>query len=579
MEDPTDGQDPFAPPRTTHTNCNKSRGAVLVTYLDNGRDPDIAREAARESLPFDEDSPDQGPRRATAANSNLMGGPSLQRLAADALQAVSIATASPPLAASVPKMIPDKSTATRQCSIQDEPPSAPRFTPPQRAPLPDKPQRRLRHGVRALADGRRALSPQSASTPATSASINSTSIADRMSSDGIRHPQPISGSYACTVTGCSVDPFKTQYLLNSHMNATIALFALLRKSNTNTHVEITLSESSNEAKIILALQALQNDPKLSLRKAAAIYHVDRFTLSRRRHGILSKRDTLTKSRLLSDQEEDMIVQFILGLDSRGFPSRLLYVEDIANSLRANRGAPPVGKRWAHNFIKRQPELKTHKFRRYDYQRAKCEDPTIIRGWFRLVENTIAKYGIRSDDIWNFDETGFMMGVIEPGIVITGSHRQGRPKQVQPGNREWITVIEGINAEGQSIPPFIIGAGKDHLANWYQECDLPGDWVIALSENGWTNNNLGLEWLKHFDRATAKRTNSRYRLLILDGHESHHSVEFEEYCKENKIITLSTDSDASRRGHDTIDPLDCKDPKDSARGPIAFQVSARKDQKS
>jgi hypothetical protein len=162
MEDPTDGQDPFAPPGTTpltafraplitHTNCNNSGDAVLVTYLDNGRDPDIAREAARESLPFDEDSPDEGPRRGRAANSNLMGGPSLQRLAADALQAVSIATASPPLAASVPKMIPDKSTATRQCSIQDEPPSAPRFTPPQRAPLPDKPQRRLRHGVRALA--------------------------------------------------------------------------------------------------------------------------------------------------------------------------------------------------------------------------------------------------------------------------------------------------------------------------------------------------------------------------------------------------------------------------------------------
>ncbi|RFN43212.1 tigger transposable element-derived protein 6, partial [Fusarium flagelliforme] len=314
--------------------------------------------------------------------------------------------------------------------------------------------------------------------------------------------------------------------------------------------------------------------------------------------------------------------------SRGFPSRLSYVEDIVNSLRANRNAPPVGKRWAYNFIKRQPELNTRRFRRYDYQRAKCEDLTIIRGWFRLVENTIAIYGIRSDDIWNFDETGFMMGMIEPGTVVTGSHRQGLPKQVQPGNREWIIVIEGINAEGQSIPPFIIGAGKDHLATWYEECDLPGDWVIALSENGWTNNNLGLEWLKHFDRATAKRTNSRYRLLILDGHESHHSVEFEGYCKENKIITLcmpahashllqpldvgcfgplkkaygreiehlircfishitkteflpafhaahqaaiteTTDSNASRRGHNTIDPLDFKDPKDSTRGPIAF----------
>ncbi|KAH7464397.1 hypothetical protein FOMA001_g17659 [Fusarium oxysporum f. sp. matthiolae] len=312
-----------------------------------------------------------------------------------------------------------------------------------------------------------------------------------------------------------------------------------------------MPQSSNEARILLALQALQDNPKLTVRRAANIYDVNRSTLGRRQHGILSKRDTPTKSRKLSDQEEQIIVQFILDLDSRGFPSRLSYVEDIANSLCANRDIPPVGKRWAYNFIKRQPELKTRQFRRYDYQRAKCEDPTIIRGWFRLVENTIAKYGIRSDDIWNFDETGFMMGVIEPGTVVTSSYRQGRPKQVQPGNREWITVIEGINAEGQSIPPFIIGAGKDHLANWYQECDLPGDWVIALSEKGWTDNKLGLEWLKHFDQATAKRTNSRYRLLILDGHESHHSVEFEEYCKENKIITLCMPAHASH----LLQPLD------------------------
>src|SRR6478735_8016307 len=312
-----------------------------------------------------------------------------------------------------------------------------------------------------------------------------------------------------------------------------------------------MSQSSNEARILLALQALQNNPKLTVRRAATIYQVNHCTLGRRQQGIQSRRGSIPKSRKLSDQEEQIIVQFILDLDSRGFPSRLSYVEDIANSLLANRNAPRVGKRWAHNFVKRQLELKTHRFRRYNYQRAKCEDPTIIRGWFRLVENIIAKYGIRSDNIWNFDETGFMMGMIKPGIVVTGAHRQGRLKQVQPGNREWITVIEGVNAEGQLIPPFIIGAGKDHLATWYEECDLPGDWVIALSENGWTNNNLGLEWLKHFDRVTAKRTNSRYRLLILDGHESHHSVEFEGYCKENKIITLCMPAHASH----LLQPLD------------------------
>ncbi|EGU73081.1 hypothetical protein FOXB_16409, partial [Fusarium oxysporum f. sp. conglutinans Fo5176] len=296
---------------------------------------------------------------------------------------------------------------------------------------------------------------------------------------------------------------------------------------------------------------LQNNPKISLRRAASIYEVDRFALRRRQHGIQSRRNTIQKSRRLSDLEEQIIVQFILDLDSRGFPSRLRFIEEMANSLLADRDASPVGKRWAHNFVRRQPELKTRLFRRYDYQRAKCEDPTIIRDWFRLVQNTIAKYGIRSDDIWNFDETGFMMGIIMAGMVVTGSERQGRPKSVQPGNREWITVIQAINAEGQSIAPFIIGAGQYHLANWYRECNLPGDWVVATSPNGWTDNQLGLEWLKHFDRSTAKRSNSRYRLLILDGHESHHSADFERYCQDNKIITLCMPAHASH----LLQPLD------------------------
>ncbi|KAL9563820.1 hypothetical protein ACKAV7_012062 [Fusarium commune] len=204
---------------------------------------------------------------------------------------------------------------------------------------------------------------------------------------------------------------------------------------------------------------------------------------------------------------------------------------------ADRNAPPVGKRWASNFVKRHDELKTRFFRRYDYQRAKCEDPAEIRKWSKLVENTIAKYGIDLADIYNFDEVGFMMGVIAIGMVVTGTERRARPKLVQPGSREWITVIQAINAEGWAIPPFIIGAGHYHLANWYRESNLPDEWAIATSPNGWTDNELGLEWLKHFDRYTKTRSVGRYRLLILDGHESHHSLKFEKYCQANKIVTL------------------------------------------
>ncbi|KAJ3453706.1 hypothetical protein MRS44_017953 [Fusarium solani] len=298
-----------------------------------------------------------------------------------------------------------------------------------------------------------------------------------------------------------------------------------------------MSQTNYEARILLALHAYQNNPNLGLKRAAKTYKVGYGTLWRRHNGIQSQRDTTPKSRKLSDLEELIIVQFILDLDSRGFPPRLRGVEEMANRLLADRDAPPVGKRWASNFVKRHDELKTRFFRRYDYQRAKCEDPAEIRKWFKLVENTIAKYGIDLADIYNFDEVGFMMGVIANGMVVTGTERRERPKLVQPGSREWITVIQAINAEGWAIPPFIIGAGQYHLANWYRDSNLPDDWAIATSPNGWTDNELGLEWLKHFDRYTKTRSVGRYRLLILDGHESHHSLEFEKYCQANKIVTL------------------------------------------
>jgi hypothetical protein len=227
-----------------------------------------------------------------------------------------------------------------------------------------------------------------------------------------------------------------------------------------------MSQLNNEANIILALQALQNDPKLRIRPAARIYNVRYTTLHGRLNGIPARCDIIPNSRKLSDLEEQIIVQYILDLDSRGFPPRLRGVEEMANRLLADRDASPVGKNWASNFVKRHQELKTRFNRKYDYQRAKCEDPTLIREWFALVKNTIAKYGINLADIYNFDETGFIMGLIASGMVVTGAERRGRPKSVQPGNREWVTVIQAINAEGWAIQPFIVVAGQYHLASWY-----------------------------------------------------------------------------------------------------------------
>ena|SRR6266496_3751287 len=147
---------------------------------------------------------------------------------------------------------------------------------------------------------------------------------------------------------------------------------------------------------------------------------------------------------------------------------------MANKLLAERDAGQVGQQWPRNFVKRTPRLTTRFNRPYDRQRALCEDPRVINDWFELVQRTKKKYGITDEDSYNFDETGFMMGKILSQLVVTGSERRNQPKAIQPGNREWTTVIQGINAARWAIPPFIIFAAMYHLSAWYKDNDIPSD---------------------------------------------------------------------------------------------------------
>lgn len=133
---------------------------------------------------------------------------------------------------------------------------------------------------------------------------------------------------------------------------------------------------------------MERDKNLSLRKAAKLYSVAPMTLHERRKGIRSRAEVIAKSRNLDPLEEQVIVQRVLDLSAQGFSPGLNVVEDMANLLREARGASPVGKCWARNFIQRQLELKTCWSRPYDYQRAKCEDPKIIGAWFDLFRNMV-----------------------------------------------------------------------------------------------------------------------------------------------------------------------------------------------
>jgi len=301
-----------------------------------------------------------------------------------------------------------------------------------------------------------------------------------------------------------------------------------------------MADISKEGRIELAIDAYNKGLYPSKNAAAKAFDVPRRTFMTRVNGTTSRKETIANCRKLTDTEETTLSTWILDMERRGLPPRISTVRYLAQKLlsaRLSSSQATIGERWVNRYTKRHPELRSKYTRKYDYQRAKCEDPVLIKDWFKRFHDTIEKYGILEQDRYNMDETGFQMGVISTAKVVCGSEtRDSRAKMTQPGNREWVTAIVAVNAMGWALPPNIILAGENHQSQWYNH--IPEDYRVSVSKNGWTNDNIGLEWLQEmFEKHTASRTAGRYRLLILDGHSSHATAEFDKFCTERDIIPL------------------------------------------
>ncbi|EEA20812.1 hypothetical protein TMatcc_000803 [Talaromyces marneffei ATCC 18224] len=312
-----------------------------------------------------------------------------------------------------------------------------------------------------------------------------------------------------------------------------------------------LKSAQIEGKIQFAISDLKNGRILNIREATRIYDIPRTTLRDRLKGIEYKGEKRANHHKLTQSDEDSLVKWVLDLDRRGLPPRHSLVRDMVNYLLLQHGKPQVGKNWVTNLIKRRPEIDSKSARKYNYERAKCEDPKIIQEHIDRVRDAISEYRILPEDIYNFDETGFAMGLCSSAKVITGSDRYAWPKLLQPGNQEWVTAIEATNSTGWAIPSYIIFKAKKNVRlGWFD--DLPSDWRIDISENGWTTDQIGLEWLKtHFIPYINGRSMGSYRMLILDGHGSHLTAEFDRTCTENNIIPICMPPHSSH----LLQPLD------------------------
>ena len=291
-----------------------------------------------------------------------------------------------------------------------------------------------------------------------------------------------------------------------------------------------------ESQIQEAIKYIHNFPGTKIAKVAREFEVP---VSRLRHHLKGRSPKVgqpAKNTKLLRPEEAALCRYIDRLDNINLAVRVEFVTDAANSILRERfkgdDIPIVGTKWTTRFLRRHNYFKSlQKKLNSDHQSSENLDR--VTEYFQRLQTVITEEGIVLGDIWNMDETGFQIGVGKDQLIVTKrkrAHYFGIPE-----NRESATAIEAISAGGRFIPAFLILSGQLHMSQWYQLRELEGDTVIGTSSTGYSNDELGLNWIKHFDKHTVKGTQGSKRLLIIDGHGSHHTKQFIQYCDDHGII--------------------------------------------
>ena len=219
----------------------------------------------------------------------------------------------------------------------------------------------------------------------------------------------------------------------------------------------------------------------------------------------------------------------------------------------------IGNRWVERFLHRhQSKLVSKWTMGLDHNRSRADSAFKYSLYFELLKKKIEQYHIEPQHVYNMDEKGFLIGVLSKMKRIFSRRRyeEGGIKQIiQDGNREWITTIAVICADGSALSPGLIYQAKTGLIqdSWLQDYDPKAQsCFFASSSSGWTNNDLGFQWLTQiFDRETKAKAQRSWRLLILDGHGSHLSIRFIDYCDRHRILLAIYPPHSTH----TLQPLD------------------------
>ncbi|KAF5348424.1 hypothetical protein D9757_014444 [Collybiopsis confluens] len=204
----------------------------------------------------------------------------------------------------------------------------------------------------------------------------------------------------------------------------------------------------------------------SLRDIADEFGIDKMAISRKYKGMQTIQEFNTTKQKLTPAEEETLADWIIERCGQALPPNrkqiCLHAEFIRRQNHPEKH--PVGTSWVTEFLGRHPEISTGWSRSLDTQRAQCLNPSVVKGWFDVVKEGVVDDDIAPECIWGMDETNCPRGNIGKERV---AKVQGKKTQHAQGgaNRETVTAIVTICADGTALAPTMIFKGQNLYTKW------------------------------------------------------------------------------------------------------------------
>jgi len=317
----------------------------------------------------------------------------------------------------------------------------------------------------------------------------------------------------------------------------------------------TRASYSQEA--MLAALSDVRQGKLNVSKASQQYGVPRPTIIKRlkKPGGYQPTSLGRFKPVFSLEFEEELVMHAVSMQQRFYGISVMDLRYIAYQLAERNGIEHpfshaekrAGVEWARSFMKRYPELSIRKPEATSLCRVSGFNRVQVGKFFDLLHYELRFKKYTAAQIYNVDETG-ITSVQEPGRIIAkkGTKQVGRVVSAEKG--QTTTIVCAMNACGTFVPPMFLFKRKKMNAQLMTDC--PPGAVGMPSDSGWMDGDLFLRYFQHFV-SFVRPSEVNPVLLLLDGHQSHKSLELVDMARDNFVTILTIPPHTSHR----LQPLD------------------------